>query len=78
MSETIAGLSQGLNNTWAKLGKTQKIIVAASFALVFIILVVLAFNASKGPEYGVLWSNLDPRDGGAIIGELDSWAYPIN
>lgn len=76
MPETITSLSQGINNTWAKLGKTQKIIVSASFVMVFVILIIIAFNASKGPNYGVLWSNLDPLDGGAIIGELDKQGVP--
>ena len=61
-------LQQTLQNLNA-LSQRQKVAGAAALALVIALLAgVLLWN--RAPEYGVLFSNLDERDGGQIIAAL--------
>ena len=67
-------LQQTLQNLNA-LSQRQKIAGAAALALVIALLAgVLLWN--RAPEYGVLFSNLDERDGGQIIAALGQQNVP--
>ncbi len=67
-------LQQALQNLNA-LSQRQKLAGAAAIALVIALLAgVLMWN--RAPEYGVLFSNLDERDGGQIIAALAQQNVP--
>ena len=67
-------LQQTLQNLNA-LSQRQKVAGAAALALVIALLAgVLLWN--RAPEYGVLFSNLDERDGGQIIAALGQQNVP--
>ncbi|MDX9884889.1 flagellar basal-body MS-ring/collar protein FliF [Thauera sp.] len=67
-------LQQTLQNLNA-LSQRQKVAGAAALALVVALLAgVLMWN--RAPEYGVLFSNLDERDGGQIIAALGQQNVP--
>ncbi|HRP65241.1 MAG TPA: flagellar basal-body MS-ring/collar protein FliF [Thauera sp.] len=67
-------LQQGLQNLNA-LTQRQKIAAAAGVALAIALLVgVLLWN--RAPDYAVLFSNLDERDGGQIIAALQQQNVP--
>lgn len=72
----MAHLTKGLRDTWSKLGKTPRLIILSSVAVVFVAsAIALAFSA-RGSQYETLWSNLDPRDAGAIVSELERQGIP--
>lgn len=71
---TDSRLQQALQNINA-LSQRQKIAGAAAIALVIALLAgVLLWN--RAPEYAVLFSNLDERDGGQIIAALGQQNVP--
>lgn len=71
MSGFATSLTRGIKDTWARLEKSQKLAVLLGGTVVFVLLIVLVVFSAKGPTYEILWSNLDPVDAGAIVGELE-------
>lgn len=78
MGTTVTSLTKGLRETWAKLGKTPRMVVAATIAAVFLLSAVTFLMNSRGPKFETLWSNLDSKDAGDIIAELDRQSIPYN
>lgn len=76
MEEVFTSLFKGLKDTWSRLGKVPKLVVISGTVVAFIALVLIVFAASKRPSYEVLWSNLDPQDGGTIVKELEKQGIP--
>lgn len=76
MGTTVTSLTKGVSDTWAKLGKTQRIVVVGTIAAVFLLSSVVFGLNSRGPSYETLWSNLDPQDAGDIVTELERQAVP--
>jgi len=76
MGATVSSLTRGIQETWARLGKTQKIVVASTIAAVFLLSSIVLVVNSRGPKYETLWSNVDPQDGGAIVSELERQSIP--
>lgn len=74
VSATNARLQQILDNIKA-LSQQQKLAAAAALALA-IALVVGALMWNRAPDYAVLFSNLEERDGGQIINNLQSQNVP--
>ncbi len=68
-------LQQALHNINA-LSQRQKLAAAAAIALA-VALVVGALLWSRAPDYAVLFSNLDERDGGQIIAALQQQNVPF-
>lgn len=65
----------GLQATWSRLRANPKIplLVAASAAIAIIVALLLW---AKSPDYRVLYSNLNDRDGGAIVTQLTQMNIP--
>lgn len=77
MPESLSTIGGGVKNAWSNLNKPQRIIVISSGAVVLILLMILVITSAKGPDYEVLWSNLDPTDAGEIVNELRNRASHI-
>ena len=76
MGTNVAVITKGVRDTWARLGKTQRIVIMSSIAVVFVALLLSLTLFSKGPRYETLWSNLDPQDAGNIVTELERQSIP--
>ncbi|HHY76447.1 MAG TPA: flagellar M-ring protein FliF [Firmicutes bacterium] len=76
MATSVAQLTKGIRDTWSKLGRTQRIIIMASVATVFVLCVLALIFSSRGNRYEILWSNLDLQDAGAIVDELERQGIP--
>lgn len=76
MASLVPSIAKGMRDTWGRLGKSQRAVVLGAAILVFLGTVAAFVVASRGPAYDVLWSNLDPADGGAIIKELERQSIP--
>ncbi|MCK0510911.1 flagellar basal-body MS-ring/collar protein FliF [Aromatoleum buckelii] len=72
--ETLPAPQQVLQR-FNELGQRQKLAAAAAVALA-IALVVGVWLWSRAPEYAVLFSNLEERDGGAIVAALQQQNVP--
>lgn len=66
---------QGLQSLWNRLRANPKIplLVAASAAIAMVVALLLW---AKSPDYRVLYSNLNDRDGGAIVTQLTQMNIP--
>jgi len=78
MPESLSTIGGGVKNAWSNLNKPQRIIVISSGAVVLILLMILVITSAKGPDYDVLWSNLDPTDAGEIVNELEKQGIPYS
>jgi flagellar M-ring protein FliF len=76
MGAQVTSLTRGIQDTWAKLRKTQRIVVLSTVAAVFLMSSVVFAVNSRGPRYETLWSNLDPQDAGSIVTELERQSIP--
>lgn len=76
MSTNLNTVSRGVKDTWGNLAKRQRVTVISGAALVLVILLVVVLTTARGTPYEVLWSNLDPQDGGTIISELERGGIP--
>ncbi|QUL98595.1 MAG: flagellar M-ring protein FliF [Candidatus Fermentithermobacillus carboniphilus] len=76
MGGSFSSLVKGLSETWHKLGRVPRLVVGAGALTAFLALAIMTFLASRGPAYDVLWSNLDPADGGAIVDALEKRGIP--
>ena len=65
----------GLQAIWSRLRANPKLplLVAASAAIAIIVALLLW---AKSPDYRVLYSNLNDRDGGAIVTQLTQMNIP--
>lgn len=78
MSASITGLASGKNGFGELLNRLRanpKIPLLIAAAAAIAIIVALALWA-KGPDYRVLYSNVNDRDGGAIVSELTKLNIP--
>ena len=66
---------KNLADPFLRLPKWQRYVIAGVTVLAFAGLLFLAFGR-KGPEYGVLFSNLDPKDAGEIVKALQTRGIP--
>lgn len=66
---------QKVKGLWEKLSLIQKIAVMSGVALVVFFIIFFSFRGS-GPEYGVLFSRLDPKDASKIVEELKKNGIP--
>ncbi len=73
---SITNMSKGLGDAWKRLGKAPKIIVSSVAIVAFLGILAMLTVTAKGPQYEILWSNLDLADGGAIVSELERQAIP--
>lgn len=76
MAESVTSIGEGIKNTWGNLKQPQKIVVITAGAAVLVLLLVLIITSAKGPDYEILWSNLDPADAGQIVNELEKQGIP--
>ena len=76
MASQVATITKGMQDMWAKLGKTQRAVVATAIAIVFLASAAVLVLNGRGPKYDTLWSNLDPQDAGAIVTELERQSIP--
>ena len=60
---------QQLKDFWSKLPTARKVALAGT-ALIAIAALILVITWAGEPEYGVLFSNLDPQDAGKVIEKL--------
>lgn len=76
MGAQLTSLTKGMAETWARLGKVQKAIIAGAIAVVFVASSVMLALGNKGAKYETLFSGLDPADAGAIVTELEREGIP--
>lgn len=76
MGSSVAQLTKGIRDTWSKLGKTPRLVVLSSVAVVFVASVLALISTARGNQYETLWSNLDLQDAGAIVSELEKQGIP--
>lgn len=76
VSSNMNSLTKGVSQVWAGLNKTQKTMVASGALLALVVSLTMIVISSRGASYEVLWSNLDPLDGGAILTELERQSIP--
>ncbi|MGE5578698.1 MAG: flagellar basal-body MS-ring/collar protein FliF [Bacillota bacterium] len=76
MGAQLTSLTKGMSDTWARLGKVQKAIIAGAIAVVFVLSSVMLALGNKGANYETLFSGLDPTDAGAIVSELEREGIP--
>lgn len=76
MGTTASSLTKGLRDTWGKLGKTPRLVVGAAIAAVFLLSAVTFAMNARGPKYETLWSNLDAKDAGDMVSELERQSIP--
>ncbi len=76
MSSQLVSLTKGVTDTWAKLGKAQRIIVVSAIALAVVLSSIMYVVGNRGAGYETLWSGLDTADAGAIVAELDRQSIP--
>lgn len=76
VSSNMNSLTKGVGQVWAGLNKTQKAMVVSGILLAFAVSLTMIVISSRGASYEVLWSNLDPLDGGAIVAELERQSVP--
>jgi flagellar M-ring protein FliF len=66
---------QSLSNTWSGLTSTQKISLGL-LAVILVASIITAAALSTRVSYVVLYSNLDPKDGGAVVAKLSEMNVP--
>ncbi|MGI6662955.1 MAG: flagellar basal-body MS-ring/collar protein FliF [Bacillota bacterium] len=76
MGTSVAQLTKGIRDTWSKLGKTPRLVIITSVAVVFVASLLALGLSARGNRYEVLWSNLDLQDAGAIVSELERQGIP--
>jgi len=69
MSDWLKDYIEQIKEIWSKLNKRTKIIIAISALVLITSFIFIIF--SSGPEYQVLFNQLDPVDANAIIEELE-------
>lgn len=66
---------QGLGRIWQRLNPSQRLLFGGVAVGAVVLLVSLASWAGR-PHYAILFGNLDPADGGAIVDELRTRKVP--
>ncbi|HHU92557.1 MAG TPA: flagellar M-ring protein FliF [Halanaerobiaceae bacterium] len=69
MSDWLKDYIEQIKEIWAKLNKRTKIIIGISTFILITAFIFIIF--SGGPDYQVLFNQLDPADANAIIEELE-------
>ena len=69
MSDWLKDYIEQIKEIWSKLNKRIKIIIGTSAFILIIAFIFIILNG--GPEYQVLFNQLDPADANAIIQELE-------
>jgi flagellar M-ring protein FliF len=67
--------TNGLSRFWARLNPNQRLLFG-TLGLAFVVLVISLGVWAGRPQYGILFANLDPADGSAIIDKLRSEKVP--
>jgi flagellar M-ring protein FliF len=77
MATTVLSITKGVRETWNRLGKRQRLIIVSGVCLAFLASIMTVVLAKRGPNYEVLWSNLEPQDAGLIVKELERQSIPF-
>ena len=78
MPEFVTSVTNGIKQTWSGLNKTQQRVVVLGGAVALVILIAVVMYSTIGPDYEILWSNLDPADAGTKVSELEKQNVPMN
>lgn len=75
MANSVSSYSNQLTSVFKKLTLQQKIGIAVA-AVASVVAVILLINWANKPTYGVLFSNLEPKDASQIVDKLKSASVP--
>lgn len=76
MNEQLSQLVNQVRDVWGGMPVQRRALLGGAVGAVFLILAVITFSLSRGPDFEVLFSQLAPADAAEVLQQLDARSIP--